>query len=196
MQLLKIKNQTMKKVVLAFLLFTGTVLTGNAQKFFTKTGRIDFNATAPSSPEKIEAVNRTVTCVMDAASGNIQFAVLIKGFTFERALMQEHFNENYLESDKFPKAEFKGLIANNASVNYTKDGIYPVTVKGKLTVHGETKDAEASGKLQVQGGKITATAGFTVLLSDYKVAIPGVVADKVNKNAKIDVACTLEPLKG
>ncbi|MFZ9877282.1 MAG: YceI family protein [Chitinophagaceae bacterium] len=186
----------MKKVVLAFLLFTGTVLTGNAQKFFTKTGRIDFNATAPSSPEKIEAVNRTVTCVMDAASGNIQFAVLIKGFTFERALMQEHFNENYLESDKFPKAEFKGLIANNSSVNYTKDGTYPVIVKGKLTIHGETKDAEATGKLQVQGGKITATAGFNVLLSDYKVAIPGVVADKVNKNAKIDVACTLEPLKG
>ncbi|NDB53493.1 MAG: hypothetical protein EB025_05375, partial [Chitinophagaceae bacterium] len=76
---MKIKNQTMKKVVLAFLLFTGTVLTSHAQKFFTKTGRIDFNATAPSSPEKIEAVNRTVTCVMDAASGNIQFSVLIKG---------------------------------------------------------------------------------------------------------------------
>lgn len=185
----------MKKVVLAIFLLIGTVLSGHAQKFFTKAGRIDFNATAPSSPEKIEAVNRTVTCVLDAASGNIQFAVLVKGFTFERALMQEHFNENYLESDKFPKAEFKGLISNNTSINYTKDGSYSVTVKGKLTIHGETKDTEATGKLLIQGGKITATAGFTILLSDYKVAIPGVVADKVNKSAKIDVTCALELLK-
>lgn len=185
----------MKKVITLSLLFTCITVAGQAQKFFTKTGRIDFNATAPSSPEKIEAVNRTVTCVMDAASGAIQFALLVKGFTFERALMQEHFNENYMESDKFPKAEFKGSIVNNASVNYTKDGTYPVTVKGKLTIHGETKDAESAGKIQVQGGKVTATAGFTIILADYKVAIPGVVADKVNKNAKIDVTCNLEPLK-
>lgn len=185
----------MKKIIVLSLLFTVIGLSGQAQKFFTKTGRIDFNATAPSSPEKIEAVNRTVTCVMDVASGAIQFAMLVKGFTFERALMQEHFNENYMESDKFPKAEFKGSITNNASVNYSKDGTYPVTVKGKLTIHGETKDAEAAGKLQIQGGKINATADFTIVLADYKVAVPGLVADKVNKNARIEVTCNLEPLK-
>ena len=100
-----------------------------------------------------------------------------------------------MESDKFPKAEFKGSITNNASVNYSKDGTYPVTVKGKLTIHGETKDAEAAGKLQIQGGKINATADFTIVLADYKVAVPGVVADKVNKNARIEVTCNLEPLK-
>jgi polyisoprenoid-binding protein YceI len=140
-----------------FLLCTITLALSSAvdaQKFFTKTGRIDFNATAPSSPEKIEAVNKTVTCVLDAASGNIQFAVLIKGFTFERALMQEHFNENYLESDKFPKAEFKGTITNNSTVNYAKDGDYTVTVKGKLTLHGETRDVESPGKISVKGGKL------------------------------------------
>jgi hypothetical protein len=167
----------------------------HAQKFFTKAGRIDFNATAPSSPEKIEAVNKTVTCVLDAATGNIQFAVLIKGFTFERALMQEHFNENYLESDKFPKAEFKGSITNNSAVNYAKDGDYNVTVKGKLTLHGETRDVESSGKVSVKAGKISATASFTAVLGDYKVEVPTVVSDKVSKTAKITVACTLEPLK-
>jgi hypothetical protein len=167
----------------------------DAQKFFTKTGRIDFNATAPSSPEKIEAVNKTVTCVLDAASGAIQFAVLIKGFTFERALMQEHFNENYLESDKFPKAEFKGTITNNGSVNYTKDGEYTVTVKGKLTLHGETRDVESPGKITVKGGKISASASFSAVLGDYKVDVPALVSDKVSKTAKITVACSLEPLK-
>ncbi len=169
--------------------------TVDAQKFFTKTGRIDFNATAPSSPEKIEAVNKTVTCVLDVASGNIQFAVLIKGFTFERALMQEHFNENYLESDKFPKAEFKGTITNNSAVNYANDGEYAVTVKGKLTLHGETREVESAGKISVKGGKIGASASFSAVLGDYKVEVPTLVSDKVSKTAKITVACTLEPLK-
>jgi polyisoprenoid-binding protein YceI len=185
----------MKKSLFIFLLGACLLNVANAQKFFTKTGRIDFNATAPASPVNIQAVNRTVTCVLDAANGNMQFAVLIKGFTFERALMQEHFNENYLESDKFPKAEFKGAVSNNTAVNYAKDGTYAVTVKGKLTIHGQTKDVEAPGKLVVQGGKINATASFAVLLADYGVSIPGVVADKVNKTAKIEVACNLEPFK-
>lgn len=185
----------MKKSLFIFLLGVCVTNLAHAQKFFTKTGRIDFNATASSSPKNILAVNRTVTCVLDAANGNMQFAVLIKGFIFELALMQEHFNENYLESDKFPKAEFKGAVVNNAAVNYFKDGAYVVTVKGKLTMHGQTKDVEAPGKLVVQGGTINATASFALLLADYGVSIPGVVADKVNKTAKIEVACNLESLK-
>lgn len=186
----------MKNLIL-FLLFAvsaNTVVHG--QKFFTKTGSINFDATTSASPEKIEGVNRTVTCVLDAKTGNIQFAVLMKGFEFERALMQEHFNENYVESDKFPRAEFKGAIADNEKVNYAKDGTYAVKVKGKLTMHGESKDVETDGKVTVQGGKITAIAGFSVLLADFKISIPGLVADKVAKTAQINVTCALEPLKG
>ena len=166
------------------------------QKYFTKNGKINFDATATSSPEKIEGINRSVTCVVDTKTGNMQFAVLMKGFEFERALMEEHFNENYVESDKFPKAEFKGAIAGNEKVNYDKEGTYTVKVKGKLTMHGETKDVETDAKLIIQGGKINATAEFIVPLADYKVSIPGLVADKVSKTAKISVACALEPLKG
>ncbi len=166
-----------------------------AQKYFTKTGKISFDATTSSSPEKIEGINKTSTCVLDAKSGAIQFAVLMKGFLFERALMEEHFNENYVESNKFPKAEFKGTISNNEAVNYSKDGTYAVTVKGKLTMHGVTKDVETAGKLVVQGGKIQASATFNAALADYNVAIPGLVADKVAKTAKIGVDCSLEPLK-
>jgi polyisoprenoid-binding protein YceI len=80
-------------------------------------------------------------------------------------------------------------------VNYSKDGDYPVTVKGKLTMHGETRDVESSGKVSVKGGKISASASFTAVLGDYKVAVPSLVSDKVSKTAKITVACTLEPLK-
>jgi polyisoprenoid-binding protein YceI len=167
-----------------------------SQKYFTKNGKINFDATATSSPEKIEGVNRSVTCVVDTKTGNLQFAVLMRGFEFERALMEEHFNENYVESDKFPKAEFKGAIAANERVNYAMDGTYTVKVAGKLTIHGVTKDVEAEGQLIIQAGKINAVADFIVPLSDFKVSIPGLVADKVSKTARISVACILEPLKG
>ena len=185
----------MKKL---FQLIVLIILVASAQaqdKFFTKTGKINFSATAPNSPENVEGINRNTTCVLDSKTGALQFALLLKGFEFERALMQEHFNENYVESDKFPRAEFKGMVVNNASVTYNKDGAYPVKVKGKLSLHGETKEVETDCTLTIKGGKVNATAKFDVLLADFKVSIPALVADKVSKTANISVVCLLEPLK-
>ncbi len=164
-------------------------------KFFTKSGKIVFDATSPKSPENIIGVNKTTTCVVDTKTGALQFAVLMKGFEFEKALMQEHFNENYVESNKFPKAEFRGALADPGSVSYSKEGVYSVKVKGKLTIHGETKDVESDGKISVKGGKVQATATFPVILSDYGVNVPQLVADKVAKIAKISIDCLLDPLK-
>lgn len=184
------------KRILMLVLITASINSLQAQdKQFTKTGKINFDATVPKSPENIDGINKTVVCVLDTKSGAMQFVVMMKAFEFDRALMQEHFNENYAESDKFPKAEFKGNISNNAAVNYTKDGIYPVKVKGKLTMHGETKDVEADGKITVKAGKINAAADFSVILKDYKIEIPELVADKVARAAQIKVDCSLEPLK-
>ena len=185
----------MKKILFASVLFLSALALQAQDKYFTKSGKINFGATSPSAPEKIEGVNKSVTCVEDIKTGNIQFAALMKGFDFERALMQEHFNENYVESDKFPKAEFKGTIVNNADVNYSKDGVYAVKVKGKLSIHGETKDIETEGKITVKSGKILATAIIEIALSDYSVSLPALVADKVSKTAKINIDCLLEPLK-
>ena len=181
--------------ILAFVVIISLSTQVNAQRYFTKSGKINFDATSKGSPENIVAVNRTVTCVLDTKTGAFQFAVLIKGFSFERALMEEHFNENYLESSKFPKAEFRGSVVNNSSINYEKDGSANVTVAGKLTIHGVTKDVETPGVLQIKNGKIVASAKFSVVLADYSVAIPTVVSDKVAKIAKIEVECSLEPLK-
>jgi len=181
---------------LTLLMLTALIaMTGVGQKFYTKNGQINFDATASSSPEKIEGINRSGTCVVDTKSGNMQFAALMKGFAFERALMEEHFNENYVESHKYPKAEFKGEIKNSDKVDFTKDGTYAVKIKGKLTMHGESNDVETEAKIFIQNGKIKATADFSVFLSDYKISIPGLVADKVSKTAKISVSCLLEPLK-
>src|SRR5437773_10602781 len=122
-----------KTFFLALMLFIGTNLIAQS-KFFTRNGTIQFFSQAPL--ENIESTNRGVTCVLDASTGAIQFAVLIKGFNFKKALMQQHFNENYMESDKFPRSEFRGTIEDNGAVKYTSDGSYPVKVKGNLTIHG------------------------------------------------------------
>jgi hypothetical protein len=163
-------------------------------RYFTKTGKVEFVSKAPL--EDIEATNKTVAAVLDTKSGALQFSMQMKGFEFEKALMQQHFNDNYAESDKYPKAEFRGAIANNAAVNYSKDGSYPVTVKGKLTLHNVTKDVEVPGTIKIGGGKVDAASTFNIRLSDYKIAIPSAVKDKISNNIKIVVDTKLEPLKG
>jgi hypothetical protein len=162
-------------------------------KYYTKNGRIQFESKAPL--ENIEAVNKSVTCVLDSKTGNVQFAVIMRGFEFAKALMQEHFNENYVESHKFPKAEFKGQVLNNDAINYTQDGVYPAKIRGKMTIHGETNDVEADGKVTVKNGKIVANSDFRIHISDYKISIPNLVKDKVSNSVRIVVDCTLQPLK-
>ena len=181
----------MKKILFS-LLFLASV-NSQAQRFMTKTGRVDFSATG--AIEKIEGVNKSTACLLDSKTGAMDFIVQIKSFVFEKQLMQEHFNENYMESDKFPKASFKGTIQNPASVNFSKDGEYKVDVGGKMNIHGATKDVKASGKLIVKGGKVELKASFSVILADYNIAIPGAVKDKISKDARINVDCVLEPMK-
>ena len=185
----------MKKTIVLMTISILAIGSLSAQKYFTKTGTIEFDATTSSSPEKIEGTNRSATCVIDIKSGAIQFAVLMKGFAFERALMEEHFNENYVESNKFPKSEFKGKLKDLEQIDFSKDGTHTVKVKGDLTMHGQTKEVETTGKIVIQGGKISTNATFNVKLSDFEISIPGLVADKVAKIAKINVTCSLEPLK-
>lgn len=162
-------------------------------KYFTKQGNISFDASAGS--EKVQAINDNGICILDQATGVIQLAVLMKGFEFEKALMQEHFNENYAESDKYPKCEFRGQIVNNGDVLYSKDGTYAVHIRGQLALHGTKKDVMAEGSLMIREGKIEATAEFRILLADYGIAIPGLVKDKVSDQPMIRVNCILQPVK-
>lgn len=165
----------------------------NAQQFFTKTGTIYFDANSPL--EKIEATTNKGTAVIDAGVGKIEVKMLVKSFHFKSALMEEHFNENYMESHKFPQAMFVGDIADIKSVNLQKDGTYKVNIKGKLTMHNVTKDVTTQAVLTVSNKAITeAKANFKVLVADYGIAIPAAVKDKIAKEAKIDVDMKLQPL--
>jgi polyisoprenoid-binding protein YceI len=183
-----------KKIVL-LLVFVALATNIPAQIYFTKTGTISFDATAPSSPEKINAINNSAVTVLNTSTGELQFSVQMKGFIFERALMQEHFNDNYVESSKYPKGEFKGKVTNNAAIQYTKDGSYIAEVEGTLTIHGVTKNIKSTGTILVKGGTITTAANFKVTVKEYNISIPGLVADKVSKEPSIMVNCKLNPLK-
>ena len=180
----------MKKTILTLAVLLA-VLPAFAQRFITRTARITFFSA--TSAENIEAINNESACILDARTGELQLIVPIKSFKFEKALMQEHFNENYMESDKLPKAEFKGQIANIAGVNLAKDGSYPVQAAGKLTLHGVTRDVTIPGTLTVKRGEIAADAKFSIRCADYGVKIPSVVSSKISEEIKITVAAPMVP---
>lgn len=163
----------------------------HAQTFITRNGQISFYAKTPL--ENIEAVNNEVSSIINTQTGELVFAVLIKGFHFQRALMEEHFNENYMESSKYPKSTFKGKITNLSAVNFTKDGTYNVTVEGDLTIHNVTRKVSAPGLIVVKGGKIEATSKFKVKEKDYDIQVPTIVADKIAEAFDVSVNCKYAP---
>ena len=166
-----------------------------AQRFFTRDAKVYFDGTAASSPEKIEATTKSGTCVLDSKTGQMEWKVLVKGFQMEKALMQEHFNENYLESSKFPNAQFKGTITNLSEINFAQEGKYSTKVKGQLTMHGVTKDVDVTGTVKVNKGTVTVASSFNLLAADYGISIPSLVADKLAKVIKISVEAVLQPMK-
>jgi hypothetical protein len=189
-----ISIRNIKKLVAAFVLAllvcnmqTANAQTPSAQKVYaTKTGQIFFNATGGAVA--IAAVNNQVDSKFIDATGQIIFGVLVKGFKFENQLMEDHFNENYMESTQFPKADFKGYIKNIKEVNFTKDGTYPITIEGSLTIHGTAQKVSTNGTLQVAEGKPTITGEFSIKIKDY--GIKGLyIGEKIANEAKIKVNC-------
>jgi polyisoprenoid-binding protein YceI len=189
-----ISIRNIKKLAAAFVLVllvcnmqVANAQTPSAQKIYaTKTGQIFFNATGGAVA--IAAVNNQVDSKFVDATGQIIFGVLVKGFKFENQLMEDHFNENYMESTQFPKADFKGYIKNIKEVNLTKDGTYPITIEGNLTIHGTSQKVSTNGTLQVAEGKPTITGEFSIKIKDY--GIKGLyIGEKIANEAKIKVNC-------
>jgi len=170
----------MKKMIFGLLFFMCSLFADAQNIYMTKTGKVSFYSRA-KSPEKVEADNNEVSSIMNTQTGDMVFAILMKSFHFESALMEEHFNENYLESNKFPKSTFKGKIINLSTVDFSKDGAYPVTAEGDLTIHGVTKKVSSTGSLTIKAGKISAFSKFHVKLKDFNISIPSLVANKVSE---------------
>ena len=175
----------MKKMLylVLFVMSTGSAIA--QQKYFSKAVKISFFSKSPL--ENIEAVNNKGLCVWDVATGQIELSVLMKGFEFEKGLMQEHFNENYVESDKYDKAIFTGTIDNSKSVSFATDNAVTLKVNGSLTMHGVNNPVSTTALITVKNGIVSASANFSIVLADYKISIPSLVEDKINKRIAIAV---------
>lgn len=162
-------------------------LLGNAQdRFITRQGFISFYSHTPV--EDIEAVNNQVLSIVDLNSGAVAVSLLMKSFQFEKALMQEHFNENYIESDKYPKANFEGKITNLSDILSGDNGV--AMIAGDLTIHGITRPITMEGKLDITEESVRFEGSFMVTVADYDIKIPSIVARNIAKEVK--VTCVLE----
>lgn len=180
----------MRKILVILLLLTLMHSRINAQTYFTKNGSISFFS--KTSFQDIQADNNQAISVINIQTGAIQFSLLNTGFHFPKAKMEEDFNENYMESDKYPKSSFKGTITDISKVNFAKDGNYAVNIKGDLMIHGVTKNVTTQGTIIIKSGNISANAAFNVLVKDYKINIPTIVNNKIAESIRVTVNCNYE----
>lgn len=154
-----------------------------AQMMMTRSGTISFHS--HTLLEDIDAVNNNVLAVLDAGKKQIAFSCLMKQFSFKKKLMQEHFNENYVESDKYPKATFSGTFTEDVAIN--KEGTYQLNVKGRLSIHGVTKEITVPATVVVKNNKVTGTTVFKLNPTTYDISIPFIVKDKIEKENTVKV---------
>ena len=176
-----------KTVLITMLLFSFIVF--SQEKMITKTGTITFDASFPSFDE-VKGVNRYVTFVLNPETGEIASLAIMKGFEFKIALMEEHFNESYMETNQYPKAIFRGQIEKfdqNSLTTTPKDFI----LNGKLEIHGKTKDINIIGHISKTGPRITILSNFSVNTSDFNIPIPALIKYKLASKVNIQLAAVL-----
>lgn len=179
----------MNKLLLCIALGLFLNTAGAQNRFFTKDAKINFNSS--TSLEDIVAESNQATTFIDIDKNEVAFSVLTTSFKFRRALMEEHFNENYIESSKFPKAKFSGKIVT--TIDWKSEKLVIVEVKGQLTIHGVTKDVTFKAQITPGKGKVIANAELKVTPEDFAIAIPSVVRDKIAKEVTIKIDAVYTP---
>ena len=181
----------MKKIqifpVFLFLILSTSLM---AQPYITRNGYIRFYSEAPL--ENIEAINRQVNSALNPETGEFVFRVLMRSFNFEKALMQEHFNENYVESHKYPNASFQGKVVNIGEVDLSKPGVYDVVVEGDLTIKDVTRQVRETGTLEIKNDEVLGKSVFTIKLADYNITIPAAVSRNISETIEITVEVALK----
>ncbi len=180
-----------KRILISIGLFLITVCFAFAQKYYTRQGHIYF--ISHTEIIDIDANNYQVGSILNTKTGEMVFVVLMEAFEFELALAEEHFNENYVESHKYPKANFKGKITNMDEINFDKNGTYDAIVEGDMTIHGVTNKIKQTGTLEVKDDEIIGESHFKIAVKDYDIEIPNIVEEKVAKIIPIDVNVNYKP---
>ena len=178
----------MKKILL--LIFVCAATTTFAQKkYTTEKTFVSFYSHAPL--EDIQAENTKSSAIFNADNGDIAFSVPMKEFKFKKSLMQQHFNEKYVESEKYPKSTFQGKI-----VGFKADatGVQQVKAQGKLTIHGVTKDIDVPGTIEAQGNKLLMKSKFNVKVADYEITIPSLVFQNIAEEVEVTIDFTFKPM--
>ena len=159
-------------------------------RYLTKTGRVSFFSATPI--EDIEARSQQVAAVLDFGTGHLAFSLPVKSFVFKRTLMQEHFNENYMESDKYPKATFSGRFVGFDAATLATAGPHAAQVEGDLTLHGVTRRVQVPASVELKAGQLLAEASFPVASADYNIEIPLLVRNNIAKTVtvRVSLACT------
>ena len=186
----KNNNKLMSKSKLLSLLAVISMGSFAQTKMITKTGKLTFEASVPAF-EEVKAKNESVTVVLNPGTGEIASLALVKGFRFKTALMEEHFNENYMESDTYPKSTFKGKI-ENFDVSKLTATAQAYTIKGKMEMHGKSKDIVINANIKKTADGIDLDSNFTVNTDDYGIDIPSVVSKKVSKKVSVKLDATLK----
>jgi len=183
----------MKNLLVASLLFFSLFCSDKifAQVFKSNSGEISFFSKTPM--ENIDAHNTSVNSFVNTTKKEIVFMVPVRSFEFKKKLMQEHFNENYMESDQFPSASFSGNIQGD--IDFSKPGIYQVTAIGKLKMHGVEKEIAEKGKITVSEDHFNIEAKFNVLLKDYQIEIPKIVFKNIAESMEVKVNINYIPYK-
>jgi len=182
----------MKKLAFSILLLLCFTVSSFGQKYFTRNGYVRFFSKTPM--ENIEAINNQVSCIVDMGTGEVVSKMLLTAFQFEKALMQEHFNENYVESEKFPQATLKAEILNLKEIDFSKKGISNVDLDADITLHGTTHHYTLKGTVENQNGKLNALCTFIVTPSDFEIKIPKAVENNIAKEVEVNVKFELETL--
>lgn len=154
-------------------------------KILTKTGQITFEASVPSF-EEVKATNKLSACVLNTKTGEIASVAMIKSFKFKSSLMQEHFNENYIESDKYPKAIFKGKIENFDILKLTTQK-QEFTIKGTIELHGKSKNISVVAKISKNENITNIVSTFTLNTDDFNIDLPFLISSKVSKKVEVNL---------
>lgn len=153
------------------------------QPLIDRVGVASFFSEAPI--ENITAENKQVMGALNPQSGSVAVSMLITGFVFDKSLMQEHFNENYMESEKYPKATFTGVIKNYSAAWLTKAGTYEAQAEGEITIHGVTRPLAAPVTFRVATGTMEASTVFVVRLADFNIKIPKIVISNIAEEVEV-----------
>lgn len=160
-----------------------------SQIYLGSSGDVAFFSKSPI--EDIEAHNSAVKPVLNSTTGDILYKIPIINFEFKSALMQEHFNENYMESDKYPMATFEGKI--NEEVDFSKNLTTSVTTTGTINIHGVAKPFTASGTVTVKGKDVILNSAFKVHLSDFNIVVPALYANNIPPDIDVTLFHILSP---